>query len=284
METIIALDVGGSFVKHARFENGQMAEGSCGQFPIHEKGTKEEILCPIRDFLASQNARAVCISIPGPMDYPTGTSHMRHKFASLYDVSMKEYLENALPGLEVKFVHDGVAYLGGVLYLGEGEGAECPAGVMLGTGLGFAMEKEGRILINQVDTPCPPLWNIPYREGIAEDYVSARAIRDAYAKESGQTADVREIAARARTGDAAAAAVMRETGRALGQLMGERKNTLGIDRVILGGQISKAADLLLPAAQEETDLDFRVTAWLDSAALYGAYAYFRQGETMVRKV
>lgn len=281
---MIALDVGGTFVKHACFVEGQLDDASCGQFPINEKGSREEILVPIQEFLARQGADAICISIPGPMDYPTGTSRMRHKFVSLLDFPMRACLQEALPGTRVDFVHDGVAFLAGALSLGEGEQAKRPAGVMLGTGLGFAMAEEGRILINEVNTPCPPLWNVPYREGIAEDYVSGRAIRAAYARESGEVADVREIAQLAREGNALAARVLFEAGRALGEMMQHRAEQLGIDLVILGGQISKSADLLLPAARQETDVRFRVTAHLDSAALYGAYAYSVKGSALVRKV
>lgn len=284
MGKMIALDVGGTFIKYACFVDGRMESASCGQFPINEKGSREEILDPIRNFLLGQRADAVCISIPGPMDYPTGTSRMRHKFVSLLGFPMKACFQEALPGVSVDFVHDGVAFLAGALALGEGGQAKRPAGVMLGTGLGFAMAEEGRILINEVNTPCPPLWNMPYREGIAEDYVSGRAIRAFYARESGQTADVREIAQMARDGNALAARVLWEAGRALGEMMQRRKEQLGIDLVILGGQISKAADVLLPAARQETDVDFHVTAYPDRAALYGAYAYSVKGGALVKRV
>ncbi len=284
MKKMIALDVGGTFVKHACFAEGRMVEGSLGQFPVNEKGSSDEILVPIREYLKGQGAEKVCVSIPGPMDYPTGTSHMKHKFVSLMDIPMKAYFEATLPGAQVDFVHDGVSYLAGVMYLGETKGAERPAGVMLGTGLGFAMAEEGKILINQVNTPCPPLWNIPYGEGIAEDYVSGRAIRAAYLRLSGKGADVKEIAQLAREGDKAAQETMRNAGRVLGELMEERRKSLGIDRVILGGQISKAADLLLPPAREETSVEIRPTAYPDNAALWGAYAYALYGQELVRKV
>lgn len=284
MEKMIALDVGGTFVKYGRFVGGRMESASCGQFPINEKGSREEILGSISSFLARQDADAVCVSIPGPMDYSTGTSRMRHKFVSLMDFPMKDYFRERFPSLRVDFVHDGVAFLAGALHQGEGEGAQCPAGMMLGTGLGFAVAKAGRIQINATDTPWCPLWNMPYREGIAEDYVSGRAIRAAYARQSGENADVKEIAQWARAGNDVASAVLRDAGRALGELVRIRAEQLGIDRVILGGQISKAADLLLPAARQETDVGFKVTAYPDTAALYGAYAYSALGGALLERV
>ncbi len=284
MGKIIALDVGGTFVKHAAFESGTLLPESAGQFPVHEKGDSREILEPMLDFLKTNRARDIAVSIPGPMDYPTGTSRMKHKFVSIFGISMKDYFENGIPGAKAAFVHDGVAYLAGVMRLGETEGAERPCGVMLGTGLGFAMAEEGRILINEADTPWRPLWNMPFREGITEDYLSGRAIRAAYRKAAGTEADVREIADLARRGDEAALRIFKDAGQVLGELLERRRKEMGIDLVVLGGQISKASDLLLPAAREETDLTIRPTDYPDSAALYGAVAFFEQGADLVRRV
>ena len=281
MSKMIALDVGGTFVKYATFVDGKIADGSQGLFPINEKGTSEEILSAILNFLKANPAEAMCVSIPGPMDYPTGTSQMKHKFASLFGIPMKAWFEERLPGTRVDFVHDGVAFLIGVLYLKEGEGAKKPAGVMLGTGLGFGYSENGKVLITEKGTPCGPLWNMPYRDGIAEDYISARAIRAAYLKAAGNALDVKEIADLARKGDEISIKVLHDAGEALGELMQMRKESAGIDRVILGGQIAKAADLFLPAAKEKTDVEFKVTGYLDNAALYGTYAYSVYGQALV---
>lgn len=271
-DRIIALDVGGTFVKHAVFEGGAMRPGSFGQFAINEKSPADEIINALAAYINAERAARACVSIPGPMDYPTGTSRMRHKFALLFGIPMKARLEALCPGARVAFAHDGVAYLAGVMHLGEAEGARTPCGIMLGTGLGFAFAVRGYILVNEVDTPCEPLWNARYKDGIAEDYVSGRALGSAYEARSGERLDVERIAKRARAGDATAVSVFADAGRALGDMIAERVVRLGIDRVILGGQISKSSDLIIPYARERADVCVRPTSHPDDAALYGAYA------------
>ncbi len=283
MAKIVAMDIGGTFVKHALIEDGMLRSESVGQFPINEKGTIQDILGPILAYLKETYAQNVAVSIPGPMEYQSGTSRMLHKFVSLYGLSLKTLIEKSIPSIHTVFVHDGVAYLAGVMSLGETNGAKRPSCVMLGTGLGFAMAEEKKILINDMDTASFPLWNVPFREGIAEDYVSRRAIRSAYEKATGMTADVKEIAEFARNGNKSAQRVFQDTGKALGELMELKRKEQGIDLVILGGQISKASELLLPSIREETDLVIRPTAYPDSAALYGAASFYELGETIVKK-
>lgn len=276
MERILALDIGGTFVKYGvADESGKIAQ--IGQFPIRESGTREEILEDLTRFLDGREEKCVSVSIPGPMSYATGTSHMAHKFVGIKEFSLKEYLENRYPGMRTCFVHDGVAYMLGILYLGETGNAKRPCGVMLGTGLGFAWAREGRVQIRKVDTPADPAWNMPFRDSIAENYISGHAIRDLYSAKTGVRIDVREICDRARAGEEAARAVIGNAGEALGEILGMRQRELGLDRVVLGGQISKSADLLIPYMRKFTDMEITVTGHLDTAALYGAYAFALNG-------
>ena len=108
MTQAVVLDVGGTFVKYGVVTDG--AIGETGQFPIRENGTAEEILSPILAFLTAHPAPRVAVSIPGPMDYPRGMSLMKHKFAAIYGVSLADWLGERLPGTEIVFVHDGVAF------------------------------------------------------------------------------------------------------------------------------------------------------------------------------
>lgn len=280
-ERIVALDVGGTYVKHAVFEGGQLRADSAGQFPIDEKGTADDILSALYAYLDGARANIVCVSMPGPMDYINGVSRMRHKFAGLYGVQLRARFEARYAGARCIFTHDVVAYLAGVMHLGECEGARVPCGITLGTGLGFAFAERGQILINDARSPSFPLWNAPFRDGICEDYVSGRALGAEYARRAGERVDVKQIAERARAGDANALAAFADMGRALGDMIQDRARRFSIDRVVLGGQISKSADLFLPYARELTDKCISPTSHPDDAALYGAYALALNGEKRV---
>ncbi|MDD3412041.1 MAG: ROK family protein [Eubacteriales bacterium] len=277
MEECVALDIGGTFVKYGCFDQqGKMS--APGLFPIRETGTKEEIVNAFTAFLRAHPARRVAVSMPGPMDYDAGASLMTHKFAALYGFSLKRAFEEALPGADVRFLHDGAAFLLGEMTDGNARGLDNAAGVMLGTGLGFVRCQGGRVLLRaSTMTPVGPLWNAPFGEGTAEDYVSGRGIRRRYRALCGQERDVKEIAELARAGDPTARQLFAETGAMLGQMLREHLRQTPVERVVIGGQISKSLDLLLPELRAAYPGPVMQAAHPDDAALRGAYAYSLQG-------
>lgn len=273
----VVLDIGGTFVKYGAFAGGEICLR--GQFPIREDGAAEEILVPILDFLLAHPAPRVAVSIPGPMDYLTGTSRMTHKFAALQGLSLKTWLESRLTGTRVVFVHDGVAYLLGEMAEGALRGCGCGAGVMLGTGLGFALGNHGRVLIRpETMTPAYPLWNAPYHGATAEDFVSGRGIRRRYLALTGVRLDVHEIAALARAGDAPAAALLSETGAMLGEMLSAHLRSWPVEKIAIGGQIAKSWDLMAPAFAAACSIPAEPAAHIADAALRGAWLYAREGE------
>ncbi|HBP38330.1 MAG TPA: hypothetical protein DD640_06245 [Clostridiales bacterium] len=305
-QEIIVLDVGGSFIKRARFSADNSADCSTdyraaclvnrvleAPLPIRESGSCEEILTALFACVEqSLPADCVCLSTPGPMDFTTATSHMKHKFKSLEGFSLKAALEERFAGIRFCFVHDGVAFLLGELQFGGhfgGQFSGCAAGmrlagVMLGTGLGFAMSDGCRVLVNASRTPAWPLWDTPYREGIAENYVSGSALRTAYARAANRDIDVQEIAERARAGDLIAAGVFTAMGEALGEMLAEHVRKHDIDAISLGGQISKSAPLFIGPVRSRLNIPVAPTSHPDDAALYGAYYFARHGESCLKQI
>ena len=280
MTDCVMLDIGGSFVKHCAVEGGVFT--APGLFAIKESGTKEEIIDPILDFLKAHPAARISVSMPGPMDYDRGVSLMTHKFAAIRGISLKDEIQGVLPGAEVSFVHDGVAFLLGEMADGEAKGLDSAAGVMLGTGLGFVICQAGRILVRAVLSPARSLWNLPYLSGIAEDYVSGRAIKRQWTERTGSTMEVKDIASLAKGGDPRALTLFEQTGEHLGTLLTAHLQDLPVDKVIIGGQISKSLGLLLPGIRRTCALPICRAAHPNDAALRGAYAYTQTGRDILR--
>ncbi len=275
----VMLDVGGTYVKHGAVQNGAFL--APGLFPIREDGTAEEIIGALASFLRAHPSPRAAISIPGPMDYPTGESRMKHKLAALYGHALKPELERRLPGTEVVFVHDGAAFLLGEMLYGAARGCSCAAGVMLGTGLGFVMCRDGKVLLRPVLSPARPLWSAPWKGRAAEDFVSGRALRRRWAELGGAPTDVRELSELARAGDAAALRLFADAGAELGEMLTVHLRGEPIERVIIGGQSAKSLDLMLPALQAACALPIFRAERLDDAALCGAYAFARDGYARV---
>lgn len=284
-KTILSLDVGGTFVKYGMFhEEKGLDEASVGQFPIDEAAPAQEIVRALGAFLKAHPADRVSVSIPGPMDYDHGTSFMKHKFVSLYGVPLDEALAPFLGGAPITFLHDGTSFLLGEMYDGNAAQYSRPAGVMLGTGLGFITGEAGHVNLNERNTPAFPLWNQPYREGIAENYVSSKAMRDHYTSRTGQTIDVKAISEAARAGDADAQAVFEENGRRLGEMLRAKWETLRFDGVVIGGQIARSLDLMASPLRETLPVPVQAARHLSDAALRGAAFYALRGREACARI
>ena len=282
MRDCVMLDIGGTYVKYGCARHGELIE--TGQFPIRERGSREEILRPILDFLRCRPAPLTAVSIPGPMDYEEGVSLMRHKFAALYGVSLKAEIGGVFPGSKIVFVHDGVAFVLGEMARGALAGCACAAGITLGTGLGFCLCLNGKALVRPTLTPLWPMWSAPFEGGTAEDFVSGRGVRRQWLEKTGTPLDVKEIADLARAGNDSARELFLKTGALLGRLINDHlkgclRGISEVERVAVGGQIAKSLDLMLPALSRACSIPVVPALHLEDAALRGAYAYALLGKS-----
>ena len=218
----ILLDIGGTFIK--------CSDGR--EIPIDSAGLREEIISSLRQAVKGYDAASV--AIPGPFRYSDGTFLMKHKFAAVYGERFQD-----LAGLETcSFAHDVNVMLLGELGQTGREGFDKVALVSLGTGLGFAMAIGGRLLTNELGSPLIPIYNRPYRGGVLEDYVSKRGFLRGY-----EGITVKELAERAFGGDTGAIARFNECGEILGQAIAPILGKMGVNRLLLGGQISRSYEL-----------------------------------------
>ena len=275
---MLVLDIGGTFIKYARAdEKGCILEETVRQIPSEAASYEEftEILSKvIADGERDEKVALACVSVPGPFDFEQGISLMQHKFRAIYQRSIRTPFEQA--GIHVSFVHDSTAFMLGEATDGVLMEKKAPCCVMLGTGLGFAFMRDARVCVNEKRTPAFTLWNMPWKEGIAEDYVSTRAIQKLY----GNNCPVREIADAARSGNRKALDAFQITGGHLSQILQTVLPKLGCDSLALGGQIAKSADLF----RLELPVEWSVSRHLDDAALRGAAFFALHGSDCCEQV
>lgn len=268
-EVILALDIGGTFIKSALFSGGKLLR-KLPQVPTCSAGTREDIEKSIR--LAVRQAETfdrAAVSIPGPFDYSAGIFRMKHKFAAVNGCSFRELSG----GTDAVFLHDANAFLLGELTCGAARGFSRAGGVTLGTGLGAAFAVDGKTLTSLAGSPAEnvSLWNKPFRGGIAEDAVSARALLAKYPAQN-----VKEIALRAKEGDRTAQEVWLGYGSALFELLTGWSRKLAPEVIVVGGQIARDLELFGPVPPA---LPVRRSLLGEDAALYGAYEYARKRES-----
>ena len=190
---------------------------------------------------------------------------MKHKFSAVYGESFTR-----LAGFNGKacFIHDVNCMLLGEVASEAGKGYKRAALIALGTGLGFSMYVDGKVLTNETGSPLVSIWKLPYRDGVLEDYVSKRGIVGRYGDPA---ISVKEIARRAFSGDEKAKAVFAETGDMIGENVVPILKEYRISILLLGGQISRSAELFLPAlkARLPKDITVSVVSDIDNATFNG---------------
>ena len=234
----LLLDVGGTFLKSAVADAaGQLLSGSEFSCPIRSEGSREEIEGSLAAAVARGAAFAaergmelagIGIAIPGPFDYAAGVSRMTHKFRSICGVDLRGVL-HAMPGVpadaEIRFMQDVNAALAGEIARGNAAGYGASALVSLGTGLGFALSRDGRVLCNPAGGPKVVIFNLPYRDGILEDYASKRGFLRIYGELAGHTDPALTVA---------------DLGRMAGEGLRDLLVEHGVECLLLGGQISRS--------------------------------------------
>jgi glucokinase len=279
---ILVFDVGGSHAAAALAQDGGL-QGKCS-LALDSEGTAETIMRALESLgkkvlteCGSEGAplSGASFGFPNPFDYNQGISYMQHKYSSLYGLHLRTELARtfATSPQTITFVNDASAFLLGEIEFGAAAGCDRVVGITLGTGLGSAFAVGGHIVTSGEGVPDGGfLWNVPYKEGIVEDYVSTRAIRRVFREISSKDIEVREIALRAST-DAEAMMAMRRFGEALGTVLWVACSGFRPDTIVLGGAISRSANLFLPAAQKPLDttgIRLRTSQLFDDAALLGA--------------
>jgi glucokinase len=274
----VSIDLGGTHVSAGRID---VATGEVQTFlrvPLPPGAGRSELVARIVGVAADAAGGAVDrvgVAVPGPFDYANGVSLLTHKLEHLHGVDLRRELADTLgtPPASIAFVNDADAFLLGEAWVGAAQGHRRAAGVTLGTGLGSAFLEDGAI----VDTGArvPPegsLHLVPYRGLPAEEAVSRAALLAGYGD---PRLDVRDVAVRARDGDARAREAFAELARALGELTAPWLESFDATCLVVGGSISRAWDLVeepLTEALGALDALEKVApaARVDDAALLGA--------------
>lgn len=270
------LEIGGSHVTAAVVSTSTWDVDSVYRNKLDSQSTAGKILAQLTqaaDQLPLANGLAV--ALPGPVDYEAGIAWYRGvgKFDALYGHDLGKSLRELLKLDRVMFVNDAEAFTIGEWSAGPLKGHDRCVGVTIGTGIGTGFLADGRV-VRSGDT-VPPGGEL-YRTDVdghpLEDWISARAILRAYAERVGaeEGIGVREVADRARSGDTAAKEVLVAAFEVLANALVPWLERFGATRVVLGGAISGAFDLV----SSVFPFDTVVTADTEHAALIGAAAKY----------
>lgn len=247
-DKIIGVDIGGSHISAGwvDFSKG-IPNPLIKRSKVNSKGNREEILtcwAGCLKELGPDGGTKLGIAMPAPFDYESGISLIKEqgKFLSLYQVNIKDELSARLsiPKCNVFFINDAAAFLQGEAFVSRYREDEHLMGLTLGTGLGSAF-RTGHLAVDG------ELWSSPYKAGIAEDYLGTGWFIEWAKKEMGvNVSGLKDLLENPLT-KLRAPEALKKFGQNLGEFVIPYIKEKKIERIILGGNISNAADIFLPA-------------------------------------
>ena len=285
---VLVFDVGGSHISAGVCQRRELALENVVNSPLPSRRLAQDFiellfaLC----LKVAGNPDAIigaALDFPGPFNYEVGTSLMHHKLEYLCNVNLKTAIAQRFgyAPSQVRFVNDAAAFLLGELSCLTTAQLHKTVGVTLGTGIGSAFAIEGQIVTSGPGVPDGgEIWNLPYQGSTVEERVSGKVLAADYQSRTGKQSTVAEIAMAAAS-DPAAREAFEQFGTRLGQALNYAVAKFCPQTIILGGGISRSADLFLPAVARELDgsgISLTVSRLSDRAPLVGAaVSWFSQG-------
>jgi len=256
MSEILGLDVGGTAIKLGRFlQNGTLlaSRSVATPQPAVPGAVTMAVEEAVRELDPDGRAGVVGVGVPGPTDSAGRVARTAINLPGWEEVPLVDWLEPRLQR-PVTLMNDASCALLGEAWRGAAHGCRDVLLLTLGTGVGGAVMLDGHLFQGAHGAaaepglicmdPAGPACNSG-NQGSLEQYCSLAGLR----RISGRSPE--ELAEEGARGEAMALEVWREYGRRLGVGLASLIYVLTPSMVLLGGGLSAAIDLFLPATWEE---------------------------------
>ncbi len=278
---VAGIDVGGSHITSAiiNISSGELLQKTIRRKAIDSKGEYQDIIKNWSSVISesfdavAMVPKQIGIAMPGPFDYDEGICliHNQDKYDALYGLNIKHLLAESLniEAADIVLTNDAACFLYGELFSGAAKDCRDAVGLTLGTGLGSAYVKRNQV----VDAEW---WCAPFKNGIAEDYLSTRWFTHRYEELTGKAiGNVKAILTDSLVPKTIITQLFTEFAHNLGEFLGGRKLNSTVDMLVLGGNIAQSFDLfeeelLKTLASYGIYLSVKPAVLGENAALIGA--------------
>ncbi|GAA3782133.1 ROK family protein [Flavobacterium ginsengiterrae] len=290
----IGLDIGGTHITAAVINTREMKiidsslykESFNSNLPVNEvMDIWKNVITTAITNSKTENITGIAVCMPGPFDYEKGISWIKDqsKYEYFYGLNVRELLLESLnfsKDFPVLFENDAVCFGKGEVFKNQENLSKKVMAVTLGTGLGACFIDNGISINSGNSVPADgEIYNLPYKEGMAEDYVSVRGLLSHY--KSVSNVDLKnglELYNLAKSGNEQAAKVFEKMGEDLAEVVIPWIKNFSADHIIIGGKIANASDLFLSSFNKkikESNLEIEVSISNDNeiAALLGAVSF-----------
>lgn len=290
----IGLDIGGTHITAAVINKTDMKvldfsvckESFDSNLPADQvMNIWKKVICTAIENSKIKNITGIAVCMPGPFDYKNGICWIKDqsKYEHFYGLNIRELLLETLgfsTDFPVLFENDAVCFGKGEVFKQQENLSKKVMAVTLGTGLGACFIDKGVSISSGDSVPVDgEIYNLPYQDGIAEDYVSVRGLLSHYKSLSGTVLNNGlELYDLAKSGDQSAIKVFGKMGEDLAAVVIPWIKNFKADHIIIGGKIANASDLFLSSFNktiQESGLKIEVSISNDNeiAALLGAVSF-----------
>lgn len=209
----------------------------------------ERLIAAGMDVLASHPVRSVGLGVPGLFDAMSGKVELFPNLPGSWDgFPLRDRISNGL-GLPVELINDARAFTLAEGSIGAGKGSRIVLALVLGTGVGGGITVDGRLHLGAFGTageighqtvlPDGPLCGCGNR-GCVEALTKADVLADLAGQPTAEAA-----CSAAASGDQRSLQAIEQVANYLGIGLANAITILGPERIVIGGGIAGAGDLLL---------------------------------------
>ena len=183
--------------------------------------------------------------------------YLLHKQLNSYKDNLTKLFKDKFPKAKVIFIHDAVAFILGTIYENpklKNKNISC---VMLGTGLGYAYAKKGRVSVFKNETSKPEFGFQKYKDGMIEDIVSATGLINLAKKNGYKYKYVVDMAKDAKK-DKRLKEIFYYVGKTLGEVLNKQNKIDHFSTLVIGGGVSKSWPLLEPGFKKASKIKYIV--------------------------
>lgn len=212
------------------------------------------------------------IAMPGQFDYENGICYIRgnKKYDALYGINIKELLArelNTTPA-HIRLLNDAAAFLQGELLAGTIKNSGKAIALTLGTGLGTAVYNGG--IVRDAE-----LWDSPFLDSKAENYISTKWFMGRYFEATGMNVVNIKALNNLYSESATVKSIFKDFTSNLGMLIKQFVEMEQPEIIILGGDITIASSKFLPDLRknlelEEVNIPIHVSSMGDRSLIFGA--------------
>ena len=287
----IAMDVGGSHITSAIVDLSEMKvfEESLFKVSFDSNLPTAEVMDfwenAIRTLLEKSEVgklSGIALAVPGPFDYDDGTCWIKDqdKYENFYGLNIKDLLRERFDfdlDFPIVFENDATSFGKGEVYKNMENLPKNVMAITLGTGLGACFIENGKIVNTGITVPTNgEIWDLPYKNGIAEDAVSLRGLLSNYENLSGiQANNGLELYILAINGDKKALEAFHLFGEDLAEIVLPWLKSFNANMLVIGGKIANAGDLFLNSFREKAkqsgiEIELILSTDNETTALLGA--------------